>query len=308
MKNKVSIIILGVMLVCVPVFAAAQDGVSVRAFTDRKSILAGDRIKYTIKVVAKKGYEVKFPVFAGYKIGDFEIKDFTTTSKTGFFGSRVFLNTYSITAYSPGKYTIPEAEVKYKSKSDKDWLTAKASGITITVDSVLSKEGKLSDIKDVKGPLSIREINWVLIILLVVLAVAAIFIIRWIRRKPKPIKLPHETALEELEAIKAEYLRSGDVKEYYSTSSDCIRHYIERAFRLKAPEMTTEEFLNSLKDSSSLSQEHKDLLKGFLNASDLVKFAKYAPARQEVEAVFVTATKFVEETKGIFEKKEEGKA
>jgi len=37
----------------------------------------------------------------------------------------------------------------------------------------------------------------------------------------------------------------------------------------------------------------------FLNACDLVKFAKYAPRKNETEAVFDGAKKFIEETKGI---------
>ena len=117
------------------------------------------------------------------------------------------------------------------------------------------------------------------------------------RKKPLPVKLPHETALEELEDARGNFLKNSDVKEYYALISDCIRRYIERSFRLKAPEMTTEEFLGSLRESTVLSLDQKDLLKEFLNACDLVKFAKYAPARPEMESVFVAAGKFIEETK-----------
>lgn len=300
MKNRILIISLGALVIAAPVFAAAGDGgVSVRASVDKKSIFIGDRVKYTVTVGAKEGCEVKFPDFSDNKIDYFEIKDLTSEVKKGFFGSRTFTNSYFITVYSPGNYTIPAVEIKYKAKGAKEWSVAKTEAIPVKVEDILLQEGGITDIKDVKGPLYFREINWALVILLIIISAAAISIIRWMRRKPKPVKLPHETALEELEAVKAEYLKSGDVKEYYSSASDCIRRYIERVFRLKAPEMTTEEFLNSLKDSSSLSLEHKDLLKGFLNASDLVKFAKYAPARPEIEAVFVTAKKFVEETKNI---------
>ncbi len=308
MKNKILIIALGVVLVAATAFAAAKDGVTVRALVDRKAALTGDRIKYTITVTAKKGYEVQFPVFADYKIGYFEIKDSASATKKGLFGSRTFSNPYFISAYSPGKYIIPEIEIKYKAKGDKDWSTAKTAAIPVVIENILLQEDGIKDIKDVKGPMSFREINWALIIIAAVAVVVMVLIIYWVRRKPRPVKLPHETALEELETIKAEYLRAGDVKEYYSSASDCIRRYIERVFRLKAPEMTTEEFLNSLKDSSGLSLEHKDLLKGFLSASDLVKFAKYAPAREEIEAVFITAKKFVEETKDVLSKKDEGKA
>jgi hypothetical protein len=122
------------------------------------------------------------------------------------------------------------------------------------------------------------------------------------RKRPAPIKLPHETALEELEAVRGNFMRNSDIKEYYAGISDCVRRYIGRLFKLKAPEMTTEEFLSSLRESAALSLvltlDQKDLLKDFLNACDLVKFAKYNPAKGEMEAIFLSAKKFIEETKG----------
>jgi hypothetical protein len=61
--------------------------------------------------------------------------------------------------------------------------------------------------------------------------------------------------------------------------------------------MTTEEFLNSMKVSSAMTMEQKDLLKGFLNECDLVKFAKHQPSTIEIERVFAAARIFVEETR-----------
>jgi hypothetical protein len=63
--------------------------------------------------------------------------------------------------------------------------------------------------------------------------------------------------------------------------------------------MTTEEFMDSLKGSAALSQEHKALLGDFMRSCDLVKFAKYAPSRDEAELVFTTAAKFIEETRDV---------
>ena len=112
-----------------------------------------------------------------------------------------------------------------------------------------------------------------------------------------PVKLAHETAAEELEAIKGNFLKNSDAKEYYAGVSDCIRRYIERSFKARAPEMTTEEFLGFMRESTALSLDQKDLLKDFLNACDLVKFARYTPGKGEMDAVFVSAKKFIEDTK-----------
>jgi len=82
-----------------------------------------------------------------------------------------------------------------------------------------------------------------------------------------------------------------------SEISDIIRHYLENRFLLKAPEMTTEEFLFYVRDYSQLIKEHKTLLKEFLLTCDLVKFAKYVPLFEEMDAIFVSAKKLVDETK-----------
>lgn len=273
---------------------------AVWASVDKGAAFIGDKVKYQLEVSTEKGVEIKFPKFADGKIGDLEIKDSGSEVKKGIFGKIIFINWYNIAAYAPGKYTIPRIEIKYKQSSAKDWTVVKGNTVDITVRSLIPSFG-VKDIRDIKGPFYIFEINWFVIAAAVIIIVASVFIFILYNKKrsTSPIRLPHETALEELEAIKGTYARGGGVKEYYVGISDCVRRYIERVFRLKAPEMTTEEFLDSMKGSGALSPQQKGLLKDFLNACDLVKFAKYAPSRVEIEAVPLSAQKFIEETKDV---------
>ncbi len=277
----------------------ANDGVSVNNSVDRANAFIGDRIKFIIEIGYRSGTEINFPEFKEGKIGDFEIKDSgREVSKKLFLDAFVMRRWYYIAAYSIGKRQIPQIEIKYKPKGGKEWKSFQTRPLNVTIESVLPK-GKLpADIKDVKPPLGYFEINLVLISVIVLLLLAiALGVLFKLKKKPIPTKLSHEIAAEELEAIRGNFLRNQDVKEYYAGISDCVRRYIERTFKLKAPEMTTEEFLSSLHRSAVLSIDRKDLLKDFLNACDLVKFAKYTPAKGEMDAVFVTSKKFIEETK-----------
>jgi hypothetical protein len=61
--------------------------------------------------------------------------------------------------------------------------------------------------------------------------------------------------------------------------------------------MTTEEFLNTLKDSKVLNAGRKILLKDFLSHCDMVKFAKYLPDEKEIEASYGSAKRFIDETR-----------
>ncbi|MBL7071389.1 MAG: hypothetical protein ISS26_04380 [Candidatus Omnitrophica bacterium] len=163
------------------------------------------------------------------------------------------------------------------------------------------------DIRDIKGPLYFPVNYTPLIIILCALFLTGIFFlfrftIKRIKKKKKEaiakIRLPHEIAYEALEALKAKGLPlQGKIKEYYYELSLIARHYIEDRFDIKAPDMTTEEFLFDLKDSGSLSKAHKDILKEFLNLCDTVKFAKYGPTQKETEDSFNAAGKLVDETK-----------
>ena len=299
-RGKRILCIAAFLLIAAASASHAKDGVSVRSLVNKKSITIGDRIIFRLEITAPRGTEVQMPEFRNGSIGDLDIKDFSSRMTDHLFGKRTLRNRYAVTAYSAGKKEIPAIEIKYKLKGAKDWASRSTAAIGITVESVLPKEMP-ADIRDIKAPARFFEINWFLIsgaVLLLIVAAFSYISYRKMKER-KPVRLPHETALEELEAVRAQLLRNGDLKEYFVGVSDCVRRYIERAFRLKAPEMTSEEFLNSLRDSTALSVPHKDLLKGFMNACDLVKFAKYMPTTAETENLYDTARHFIEETKEI---------
>jgi len=159
-------------------------------------------------------------------------------------------------------------------------------------------------LRDIKGPISLsNHINILLLSAILVLLAILVFLFKFLSRKKRIAvvvaqKLAHEIAYEQLEKLKAkDFIRQAKFKEYYSEVSDIVRHYLENRFLLKAPEMTTEEFLFYVRDYSQLISGHKTLLKEFLLACDLVKFAKYIPSSGEIDAIFLSAKKIVDETK-----------
>ena len=120
------------------------------------------------------------------------------------------------------------------------------------------------------------------------------------RRRPERRRLvaPHDWAFDELRALIDEQLiEQGQVQEFFYRLSEITRMYIELRFGLMAAEQTTEEFLADAQSSSALSAEHKRLLADFLQACDLVKFARYEPGNEEIERAFSSTRDFVEQTK-----------
>ena len=161
------------------------------------------------------------------------------------------------------------------------------------------------DIRDVKPPVTFPT-HWVglLIVSLVVLLLGVgYFLYHKYRQRiqsaaPDIIKSPWEKAYERLdELLKSGLLAKGEWAQYYLTLSDIVRRYFEDRFQLRAPEMTSEEFLVSLRDFSGLSVESKGLLEEFLGVCDIVKFAKHSPGPAEGQKHAALARRLIDETK-----------
>ncbi|MFA5069571.1 MAG: hypothetical protein WC300_05325 [Candidatus Omnitrophota bacterium] len=163
-------------------------------------------------------------------------------------------------------------------------------------------------IRDIKPPVYIKA-HYAFLLLVLASALALCFLLfviyRFIKkRKDNPVeecyeKIPaHEAAYRRLEELRArDFPRLGLVREYYFRLSGIIRRYIEDRFLLRAPEMTTEEFLYSMRDTGTLTGRQKNTMKDFLSRCDVVKYARYNPDSTEIEGIFLTAKQFIDETR-----------
>jgi len=164
----------------------------------------------------------------------------------------------------------------------------------------------MNDIKDVKPPVNLPDLWWLLWVLLagIVIAAGIYFFLRYKKPALAPIvppvpQLPSwEKAYQELEVLRREnLLDKGLFKEFFTRVSDITRHYMENRFNIRAPHMSTEEFLYYLGITGHLNQAQNAALKEFLNSCDMVKFAKYAPTINEALKNFDCAQKLIDETK-----------
>ncbi len=170
---------------------------------------------------------------------------------------------------------------------------------TSTVDP--NEEVQIAEIKDVVEMPSYKP--WTVAgIVIVIIAAALVWIVY---RKKQESQIPvviyksaHEIALDRLRALAQEDLAAaGKIKLFYHRISDILRHYIEDRFSVRAPERTTEEFLEELAVNSTFTSSEKKTLEEFLKHCDLVKFAKYQPDPQSIDRTYKLVEEFVEKTK-----------
>jgi hypothetical protein len=162
--------------------------------------------------------------------------------------------------------------------------------------------GAGADIREVKPPVAIPSAwAWVgpILIALAVGLVAGLLLAVWRRRKrlalavPVVIIPPHIRARERLRGA-LELI--GQPKPFCIAISHGLRVYLEERFQLRAPERTTEEFLDELQLSPRLSLRQKESLGEFLEQCDLVKFARHEPGEAELRELFESAMRLVDET------------
>ncbi len=153
----------------------------------------------------------------------------------------------------------------------------------------------MDDIRDIKGLVPVPHNGWWLWALLAVVALIALAL--WLRSRRKPVaatvpvmpRSPYDIALAALQQLRQD---NPPAEEFYTRLSDIVRRYVEGQFGLHAPERTTEEFLAE----ASLPPASMELLGAFLKESDLVKFARLRPGKEDRERAFDAAEKFVRET------------
>ena len=110
-----------------------------------------------------------------------------------------------------------------------------------------------------------------------------------------------ERALRRLAVLEERGLPAEEtVDAWYVELSDIVRRYIEDRHAVRAPELTTEEFLLEARRSVAFSAAHRDLLSAFLEGCDRVKFARYSPEQDESRNALEVARRFLTEAEADF--------
>jgi len=286
--------------------AAEERQMDITAGIENKEVYVGDRIKLNVIAEGVSGYELDFPE-APEKPGEFSFVESYPLRKRGRSAGRV----YVMSIYTTGTHVIPPVEVKYRRKGESDWRITQSPQVPVEILSLLTDED--DDIVGVKGLVAIGSILPGVIFTFLAVFVIAVLVFYFFRRRKTAwerleamrVKSAHEIAYEQLKRLKKEDLpHKGRINEYYVRLSDIVRRYLENRFSYRVPEMTTEEFMETIKEAPELTEEHKKLLKNFLSHCDMVKFAKYGPTPLEMLDSFRAAEDLVDQTKYVEEAKD----
>ena len=269
----------------------------------------GDPLKLTLTVEAKPEVRIEMPDF-GEALGRFSILDFTPRLETGAGGGILARQDYTLRGPASGRQRIPGLRIEYVDarageSAPRELITDE---LAFEVESVLPAGAVVDELRPVRGPLAALPggwwSRWWLWLTLAAAAVAGIAwaVVGWRRRAVERARATaFERALRRLTALEQRGLPAAEsLDAWYVELSDIVRRYIEDRHAVRAPELTTEEFLLEARRSVAFSAAHRNLLSTFLSSCDRVKFARYSPGEEESRGALEVARRFLTEAEADF--------
>ena len=267
----------------------------------------GDPLALTLAVEAQPGVRLDLPAF-GEALGRFTILDFADHEGATDAGGQTASQRYSLQAPMSGPQRIPGLRIEYLDERDgpsdvyRELITDE---IAFEVTSVLPEGAAMDELLPPRAALSEDFGGWLPswwpwaaagLAALAALAAAAFL---WQRRALERAQLTaYDRAMRRLERLERRGWPSGDAADaWYVELSDITRRYVEDRYAVRAPELTTEEFLLEARRAAALSGDHRERLSAFLAHCDRVKFARYSPAADESREAFQTLRRFLDETR-----------
>ena len=266
----------------------------------------GDPLVLILEVTAETGVTVDMPAF-GDALGRFAIIDFAPREEVTDDGVRLSQR-YTLQAPMSGRQRIPRLRVEFLDERDPGVVAEPRELLTdelgFVVASVLPADQPLDELRPVRAALAELEGPWLerhwpwLVAGLVALIAAAAGVVVWLRRAEERARVTaFDRAMTRLDHLARRGLPATDaVDAWYVELSDIVRRYIEERYALRAPELTTEEFLVEAGRSAELTAAHRELLSEFLATCDRVKFARYSPGDEESRSALEVARRFLEDS------------
>jgi len=288
---------------------------TVRALTQRDSILIADQIEYGFEMDSvlrgttfalqdfSKASNDTLVLVRNWKLDTVKIRVPRRKNKDAdtLFDVRA---TIILAPFEEGIYELPPIYVQRTVGEDVDTLFFEPQEIDVKTMPVDTATFEIHDIKgQMRYPLTFREmVPYILaLILAAALAVLAVYLIRLraarLGKDPVYDEPSYIVALRNLDKYRGEkYWSPEKQKIMYSGITDTLRTYIEDRFDVNAEEMTTAEIFDALKNAPDLPKDVFEQTKELFELSDFVKFAKHTASDAENAEAIPTAVRFVTST------------
>ncbi len=273
----------------------------------------GDTLYLRLTVTAPAGVSVDAPFqdAGDQRLGRFRIVGFVQDTRRDATGGQTHEQTYTLEAQASGRHRVPPLRLELldtraagpgSAAGAQELLTDEISIQVAPIDAAAA-DAKLAPAlgglpEDVGGTSGVLVLGIVSIV--VVLGSGSVLLVRAIRarRRIEAQRSAYDEAVTQLRVLSDRGAPDAETADaWFVALSAIVRRYLEQRYGLRAPELTTEEFLNVAAARAELKASHRELLIQFLERCDRVKFAGYRPDAEESLATLAAARGFVEDTR-----------
>ena len=287
----------------------------------RDSILIADQLRYSVTLNdIQAGTGIALPdlsqasndtltVLGGWQL-DTLVRGKAIHSRNAKAAEKILRKPFGLNAsivlapFEEGTYQLPDIPVVKVTPEGSDTLIFKGLEMEVKTMPVDTATFEIHDIKgQIQYPVTFREVlPWLGGGLL---AAALIALLVWLgvraskRRQEalKPKDPAYIVALRELDKYRSDkYWAPEKQKAFYSGITDALKFYMDDRFGVDAPEMTTAELFDALKDDKDITPEMYASLKELFERADFVKFAKHVASDEENAGALPLAVRFVTTT------------
>ncbi len=278
---------------CCPLFAAqvadlGRDGIGIVVDAEPETVDPGRDFIVTLTVKSPAGQKVALPDlrdrFTGFQVAE----DFTEDPLADADGGTTLVSRWRLVPEPMAKkYRLAPFVVSVAQERDppapgaeppapSTFYTAPVLFAPPAARASVTGDMEIAPKRDLP-PLSWKLVGICAAALAVLAAIVAIvyLVVRKIRTMVRVHRMsPIERAMYELEALLKKGLPGrGLYKDFYVELTMVVRRYIERRHAVRAPNLTTDEFLRAARENPAFTPEAIAELKSFLESADMVKFA-----------------------------------
>ena len=283
--------------------------VRVRVEVPVRRATVGDRLTIRVRVLHPPTIQIDPPVPVPEEDSKLVLETVARTGKEGEQDKDLYL--FQGQAFETGSVRIPAFQVAWRHTSDPSKSgTAASEPVPVEIASVLQSPKDVP--ADLKPPAEIPAPPFPWAWAAVAAAGVATLIaglIWWARRRkpvpaaeiapPVPAVPPHEWAYQELQRLLAgPLLRAGKIKEFHVELAEIAKRYLTLRFGFETLERTSEEVIADL-TRFRIGAESLATARELFAHTDLVKFAKYRPAEDEIRRSVDRAYRLVDLTKVV---------
>lgn len=280
-----------------------QGPVELKVTVDRREVRVADPFNLTIVARGPQGIAVQYPEM-GDRFGEFLVTRTEDAFDVPDGDDRTWTRILRLESLTSGSKQLPPITLTYtdtrRQTNSEDTGTIATPPLPITIVSEVEATADPTHFRDIKGVVDLVEPKATSYVWAVwtagglgVSALAGLWMLA-IRRRSLTAQQRAMQELDELE--QSGLIETGDFDTFFCQATDILRRYIEQRFAIRAPRLSTPEFLEQLKAHTDFNDEQRGLLQAFLKLGDYVKFARYDVTATDAERALAHARRFVDQT------------